>query len=449
MPINVIFPKVSLEMASGSVSRWHVKDGDTVAAGQVLFEIDNDKAAVEVEAPGAGIIRHLVGSDVEVGVGAEVARIFALDEAVAEVGDAPAGTLAAPAPVPMAAALSDAVAPRSASWRGAPNPTPLARRIAREHGISLDGLTGTGPRGRVQKKDVLAGLARPAAPVAGGTALSGAAFAAFAPTDRGRALAAAPRPGDDQFLHAAWLRQGAGVPVVMLHGFSGDLNNWRGLLAGGRSDFPVLALDLPGHGRSPRQVPSDLDAMAELVEATLAAEKIGPMVLVGHSFGGALAVRVARRAQVDSRGLCLFAPAGLGPQINAPFTEGVLRARSLESVRPWLELLVHDPAVISDAFVRAVVQQRKDEDLTAAMAGFANRFFPDGTQSFSVAGDLARLPHSVRVVFGRQDRVLPFGSTRGLPDHVALHAFDACGHMPHLEKPELALRILSEVWRSV
>lgn len=435
MPVNVIFPKVSLEMASGSISRWHVKEGDTVATGQVLFEIDNDKAAVEVESPGAGIIRNLVVSDTEVDVGAEVARIFALDEVGADSPAAPAGPLELEAAAPAVAAHHASAPARSTSRHAAPNPTPLARRLAQEHGIHLEGLKGTGPHGRVQKKDVLAGLA---------------GFAVAAPAASGDLVTKPSRPGQggSQLLNAVWLRQGAGFAVVMLHGFSGDLNNWRGLFAGGRSEFPALALDLPAHGQSPRDVPDDLDEMAELVEATLAAEKVGPMVLAGHSFGGALAARVARRAQVDVRGLCLFAPAGLGPEINAPFTEGILRARSIESLRPWLEMLVHDPATISDAFVRSIVQQRKDEGLTAAMTGFANRFFPDGTQSFSVAADIAKLSQIVRIVFGRQDRVLPFGSTRGLPDNVALHAFDRCGHMPHLEKPELALRILSEVWRS-
>ena len=435
MPVNVIFPKVSLEMASGSISRWHVKEGDTVAAGQVLFEIDNDKAAVEVESPGAGIIRNLVVCDAEVDVGAEVARIFALDEVGADMSLAPTRTLELEAAVPANAAQNAPGPARSTSRRGSPNPTPLARRLAQEHGIHLEGLKGTGPRGRVQKKDVLAGLE---------------GFAVAAPAASGD-LATPPSlagQGGNQLLNVVWLRQGAGLPVVMLHGFSGDLNNWRGIFAGGRSEFPALALDLPAHGQSPRSIPDDLDEMAELVEATLAAEKVGPMVLAGHSFGAALAARVARRAQVDVCGLCLFAPAGLGPEINAPFTEGILRARSAESLRPWLETLVHDPATISDAFVRSVVQQRKDEGLTAAMTGFANRFFPDGTQSFSVASDIAKLSQIVRIVFGRQDRVLPFGSTRGLPDNVALHAFDRCGHMPHLEKPELALRILSEVWRS-
>lgn len=414
MPVNVLFPKVSLEAASGRIARWCVGDGDAVTAGQVLFEIDNDKAAVEVESPGTGVIRTLAGAETEVDVGAEVALIYASGEVVAS---APAKTVESV--IAAAPAISAPSVPAPPSRKG-PNPTPLARRIARERGVSLEGLSGSGPGGRIQRKDVLARLAAPAV------------------QER-----AQERP-----LHAVWLRRGAGVPVVMLHGFSADHNNWRGLFAGGRSDWPALAIDLPGHGQSPRAIPDHLDEVAELVEATLAAEQVGPAVLAGHSFGGALAIRLAHRARLDIRGLCLFAPGGLGPEINGPFTEGILRAKVPESLRPWLELLVHDPAAISDAFLRAVMQQRSDDGLMTAMRAFAGRFFPDGTQSISVRAELARLPHLVRVVFGRQDRILPFAATAGLPGNVALHALDACGHMPHIEHPELALRILSEVWRA-
>jgi pimeloyl-ACP methyl ester carboxylesterase len=412
MPVNVLFPKVSLEAASGRIARWCVGDGDAVTAGQVLFEIDNDKAAVEVESPGTGVIRNLTVAETEVDVGAEVARIYVSGEAV--TAKTVESVIAAAAP-----AISVPVISSQTSRNKGPNPTPLARRIAAERGVSLEGLKGTGPNGRVQRKDVLARLAEPTQTMA------------------------KERP-----LHAAWLRRGSGVPVVLLHGFSADHNNWRGLFAGGRSDWPALAIDLPGHGQSQRTIPDHLDEIAELVEATLAAEQIGPAVLAGHSFGGALAVRLAHRARLDIRGLCLFAPGGLGPEINGPFTEGILRAKAPESLRPWLELLVHDPAAISDAFLRAVMQQRSDDGLMAAMRAFAGRFFPDGTQSISVRAELARLPHLVRVVFGRQDRILPFAATNGLPGNVALHALDACGHMPHIEHPELALRILSEVWRA-
>jgi len=308
----------------------------------------------------------------------------------------------------------------------APNPTPLARRIARDSGVDLQGLPGTGPRGRVQKKDVLAYLSDLAADP--------------------RKHVAKPSSGDG--LNAAWLRRGEGLPVVLLHGFSADLNNWRGLLAGARVDWPVLAIDLPAHGASPLHVPQDFDALAERVEASLSLLGVSALVLGGHSFGGAVAARMAARGRLDVRGLCLFAPAGLGPQINEDFIHGILRSRRAESLRPWLELLVHDRQVISEAFVKAVAEARSDTERIAAMSGFAARFFPDGTQSVSIRDDLVALRQPVRVIFGRQDRILPFDTTRCLPANVGLHAVDSCGHLPHLEHPELSLRLLQELVRS-
>ncbi|MEZ5755603.1 MAG: acetoin dehydrogenase dihydrolipoyllysine-residue acetyltransferase subunit [Paracoccaceae bacterium] len=435
MPTPVLYPKVSLEMQTGRIARWLVEDGAMVTAGQVIFEIDNDKAAVEVEAPAPGRFHHLAPEGAEVDVGAEVARITAEDEATQTVpkpaaAEAPAQVPAlAPEPALQAAAARAALpsAPPRAERARLPNPTPLARRIAREPGLDLAGLSGTGPRGRVQKSDVMAHLS------------------ALAATP---APAASPAPSAEGDLNAVWLRRGEGMPVVLLHGYSADLNNWRGLFAGARPGFPVLALDLPAHGASPRAVPPDADALCAMVERSLARHAPGPILLAGHSFGAAIAARLAARGGLDLRGLCLFAPAGLGPEIDDAFTRGILRARSAASLRPWLERLVQDPAVISDSFVKAVAAQRQDDALTAAMAAFADRFFPDGTQVLSVRSDLARLRIPARVIFGRQDRILPFATTRDLPATVGLHAVDACGHLPHLEHPDLALRILSELWRS-
>jgi pyruvate dehydrogenase E2 component (dihydrolipoamide acetyltransferase) len=422
MHVDVIFPKVSLDQDGGSVARWCVSDGQAVAEGDVLFEIDNDKAAVEVVAPAGGVIRGLVATGEQVASGTSVARIDIDGQAPAAPAIEPVGD----EPAPTTTASVQVLSPGN---RRSPNPTPLARRLAREHDICLDGLIGTGPRGRVQKTDIVAAMKSGQATV-------------LPPATR----LSTSREGTSR-LHSAWLRDGDGIPVVMLHGFGGDLNGWRGLWAGGRSNWPALGIDLPAHGQSPREIPDDLDALAQRVEAALTSLRIGPVVLAGHSLGGAVAARLARRAFVEVRGLCLFAPAGLGPEFNAPFLDGIVRAQTAESLRPWLELLVEDPAMISDTFVRLVEAQRADAGLTQAMASFARRFFPDGTQRFSIMPDLAATGCATRVVFGRQDRILPFAQTGRLPDNVALHGLADCGHMPHIEKPALALGILDEVRR--
>ncbi|MDB5663878.1 acetoin dehydrogenase dihydrolipoyllysine-residue acetyltransferase subunit [Cypionkella sp.] len=427
MPTPVIYPKVSLENAVGKVSQWRVTEGEVVCAGQVLFEIENDKAAVEVEAAADGVIRHLTPAGTEVDVGAQVATIYAPSEAFGDLDTKPQPVATAAAATATTATVTTSVAPLENAQRG-PRPTPLARRIARDQSLSIDGLAGTGPRGRVQKKDVLAYLSSLA---------------------RGpQGTSPAPQRNANDTLHHVWLRRGSGVPVVLLHGFAGDLNNWRGLFAGARFEGPVLALDLPGHGQSPLDIPADMDALALLVEQSIAGLVDGAILLAGHSFGAAVATRIAARGSLDLCGLCLFAPAGLGPEINAAFTEGILRADASDSVRPWLNELVHDSAVISDAFLRAVVEQRRNQPLTDAMRAFANRFFPDGTQSHSILPDLNSITLPTRVVFGRNDRILPFARAAELPGHVALHALATCGHMPHLEQPALARRILSEMRRS-
>ena len=423
MATEILYPKVSLETNSGTISRWHVKDGDEVTQGQLLFEVDNDKTVVEVDAPHDGTITILKPStDHEIDVGQSVASLFAKGEAV---------TTGAPVAV--------AVAPRSAITAStsptAPGTdrndrtiaTPLAKRMASDAGIDLALVSGSGPSGRIQKKDIVAAIE------------TAGMFSQRKP------FSAQPQLGNNTLLNTVWLRKGEATPLVLLHGFASDHNNWRGLFAGSQWQQPLLAVDLPSHGESPLTDTENLDAIAAMVEDTLKALDIQCAILVGHSFGAAVSTRLASRGNLDIRALGLFSPAGLGPEINVGFVQNFVRAKSKESVTPWLHELVHDKATISETFISAVVQQRQNQSLSDAMTSFSEHFFADGTQTVSIVDDLASLEIPVRVIYGKQDKILPFRYTRNLPDNVALHAFEACGHMPHLEKRSLSLRILEEL----
>jgi pyruvate dehydrogenase E2 component (dihydrolipoamide acetyltransferase) len=166
MAVEVILPRVDMDMAAGKISKWHVKDGDRVAKGAALFEIETDKAAMEIDAPADGILRNIVVPEGGTApVGSAVAYIYAEGEAVtAPVAAAAAAKPEAAVPAPS----SPAPAVSAPTMNGeAPRATPLARRLARQAGLAISAISGSGPRGRITAADVRqAGEARPAAPAA-------------------------------------------------------------------------------------------------------------------------------------------------------------------------------------------------------------------------------------------------------------------------------------------
>ena len=173
MPIDVLMPALSPTMEAGTLARWHVKVGDLVRPGDVIAEIETDKATMEVEAVDEGEVLELVvpeGAE-EVRVNAVIARLKGEEEA------RPAPPPAAPPPAEPASAAAPPAAPSAPSPATPPEPSasagagrvrasPLARRVAATLGVDLAGLTGTGPGGRIVRADVEAAAGRvPAAGV--------------------------------------------------------------------------------------------------------------------------------------------------------------------------------------------------------------------------------------------------------------------------------------------
>ncbi|WP_306223689.1 dihydrolipoamide acetyltransferase family protein [Bosea beijingensis] len=156
MPIEVILPKVDMDMETGTIEAWHVKEGDLVRQGDTIFEIGTNKAVMEVEAPASGAIRNIKAeTGVPISVGTPVAWIYLDGEAATTPSEpaAAAATVAAATSLPKAEAQVApvmAAAPTSSGLRA----TPLARRIARQNALDLKTVTGTGPRGRIGEADV-------------------------------------------------------------------------------------------------------------------------------------------------------------------------------------------------------------------------------------------------------------------------------------------------------
>lgn len=151
MPVEVILPKVDMDMAAGKISKWHVKDGDAVRKGVLIFEIETDKAAMEIEAPGDGIIRDISAAEGEtVPTGSVVAMIYG----AGETGTAQRSKRDVETPP---ARPADAPGPRNGHAStpvAAIRATPLARRLARTSGIDLTAVNGSGPQGRIVADDI-------------------------------------------------------------------------------------------------------------------------------------------------------------------------------------------------------------------------------------------------------------------------------------------------------
>jgi pyruvate dehydrogenase E2 component (dihydrolipoamide acetyltransferase) len=186
MATNILMPALSPTMTEGNLARWLKQEGERIKAGDVIAEIETDKATMEVEAVDEGILgRILVPAGTQgVKVNDVIAVLVEAGEAVPAAGAAPKAApapAAAPAPVaaPVAAAPAPVAAPASGDRVFA---SPLARRMAAQAGVDISKIAGSGPNGRIVKADVDAALSRGPAPVA-----AHAPVAAPAPI-------AAPRP---------------------------------------------------------------------------------------------------------------------------------------------------------------------------------------------------------------------------------------------------------------
>ncbi len=435
MIVELTLPRLGETMETGRVAGWLKRPGESFRRGETLVEIESDKTIVEMPALANGVLTEIVveaGQDAD--VGAVLCRYDDGQAAAAPVRPDPAlpdPVLPDPAvhdPVPVDPAASGPVGAAPASTAAAPSSgmpasvpvdagqappgiraTPLARAAARQGGIALSGLTGTGRRGRIEVADVQASSS--AAPAA---AMRQARVAAglIACRDWGTATAHGPR-------------------LVLLHGLAGDVQSWAQLAAAlARSGRHVTAIDLPGHGGTGIEA-TDLDTAAAVVAAFLDTLDGEPVELVGHSLGGAVAARVARASPSRVRRLTLVAPAGLDRAIDVDFVRGIVRTRSSGGLQHLLRRLVVRPAALTTAQLDALAA----ELARGRLVGLADTLVDDAGQQVDITRDLQALAMPVRVVWGLQDRIIPWTQASQAGSRAAIHLIPEAGHVPHWDQP--------------
>ena len=425
---TILVPQVGQDLTEAKIVALHVKLGDTVKRGDIVAEVESEKATFEVEAFANGVVTSL---PYKVGDLATVLEPLVILESA---GGAKPATGTNPkndaASIQKQISSNEKISTKTPIVENAPSngsvrSSPLARRIAQSHGLDIGRVVGTGPHRAVVVRDVEEAIAK-----SGGQALTVNA-----------AQTSSPR------LTIKTLKNGVGTPVMFLHGFGGEIAAWRQLVMAMTITNPMIAVDLPGHGASPMAAKSGFDGLVDEVAATLRSLG-GEFHFVGHSLGAAIAVALSAQTGIVVKSLTLIAPAGLGATINGNFVSGFLSARSEAALAAQMRRLVHDFKNIPASLVGATYTARQASNIVQTQGQVAESLFEGSTQLFSVRNELANYKGPCRVILGRRDAIIPPAETElAVPAHAALHRVEA-GHMPFLEEAALVSRLIAQSVRS-
>ena len=422
---TILVPQVGQDLTEAKIVALHVKLGDTVKRGDIIAEVESEKATFEVEAFASGVVTSL---PYKVGDIATVLEPLVILESAGGarseiVTDQKSDTANIQKQIPNHGKTStDVLIGESVPSNGSVQSSPLARRIAQANGLDVGAIVGSGPHRAVVLRDVERSIAK-----GGGQVLQLNVIASR--------------------LTVKTLKNGVGTPVVFLHGFGGEIAAWRQLVVSMTLTNPMIAVDLPGHGASPVAANAGFEGLVDEVAKTLRSLG-GEFHLVGHSLGAAIAVALSAENEIVMKSLTLIAPAGLGATIDESFIAGFLNARSEAALAAQMRRLVVDPKNIPASLVGATFAARQASNIVQTQRQIADTVFESSTQLFSVRAELESYKGPCRVILGRRDMIIPPAETeQALPANAALHRVEA-GHMPFLEDAALVSRLIAQTVRS-
>ena len=225
-----------------------------------------------------------------------------------------------------------------------------------------------------------------------------------------------------------------GAPVVLLHGFGGDLRNWsliQGALAAGRD---VYAIDLPGHGGSSKNVDDGtLETLAARIWEFLDAVPLQAMHVVGHSMGAAVGAVLALDRPARVKSLTAVCGAGFGGELNLAYLEGFAAAKRRSELKSVVELLFAEPSKVTRELVDDLMGYKRIDGVQAALRALTDRALSSDSLAL-VEGRLKDIRAPMLVVVGEQDRILISPPAGVHPARAAVIA--NVGHMPQIEAPE-------------
>lgn len=348
---TITVPKWGLTMEEGKVVTWLVDEGEMIALGDEVLELETSKIANVVEAQNAGTLRRIVAApDEELPVGALLGVL-----AEADVSDADIDAFVA--------SFQENFVPEEASDEGA---------------------------------------------------------------------SAEPNYADIGPYRIAWNVSGdvesAAIPILFIHGFGGDSNSWLFNLAALSEGQAAFTLDLPGHGKSSKNVgDGSLKSLTSVVSDFMDSVGIEKAHLIGHSLGAAIALQIAQTDETRAASLTLIAPAGLSGTINEDFLSGFALASSRREMKAAMTYLFADKSLVTRDLVDETLKSTRIDGVKEALEAIVSACFEDGQQAMSFKDFLPVSSIPALIIAGENDEIVP------LPEGVDAHIVKEAGHMPHME----------------
>tara|TARA_R110001583_G_scaffold195547_1_gene375882 strand:- start:14405 stop:15517 length:1113 start_codon:yes stop_codon:yes gene_type:complete len=239
--------------------------------------------------------------------------------------------------------------------------------------------------------------------------------------------------------------EGDQTPIILIHGFGGDLDNWLFNIDALAEHGPVYALDLPGHGQSVKSVdPADPTIFTKTLLDFMDHCQITRAHLVGHSMGGLVAGSTALDHPGRVVSLALICSAGLGDDINADYIDGFVNATGRKDLKPVLTHLFYNQSLVSRAMVQDLLKYKRLDGVQDFLTQLSATAFKDGAQTSIIADALGSLDIPITVIWGENDNIIPASHAKNLPG-VTPHVIGSAGHMVQMEHAGEVNKILSSV----
>ncbi|MCH2203930.1 MAG: acetoin dehydrogenase dihydrolipoyllysine-residue acetyltransferase subunit [Fuerstiella sp.] len=239
-----------------------------------------------------------------------------------------------------------------------------------------------------------------------------------------------------------------GPPLVLVHGFTGNLNNWLFNHATLSEERTVYALDLPGHGLSSKDVgDGSFETLTGVLCDWMDAMGLPQVHLAGHSLGGGIAMDTAFRRSDRLLSCTLISSAGLGPDIDVEYLDAVVRIDRRKQLRPWLERLFADREQVTRQSVDDLLKFKRVDGVHEALTSIVGQLTTDGQQTVVFRDRLDQVEMPVQVIWGESDQIIPCKHTEELPDSWRVRVFEDCGHMVQMEAAVPVNRLISDFLR--